>query len=556
MRRVLDAVHEEERRPLLHVLAILFLRGIAYETIKGALEERAPVCREGLDQRDERRGAYVVHRAREDLRRERDADQRRVAAVGSSVDRHLLRIGDPLIGGPLHPIDEVVVHGAGELLHGRVVERLPVAGGAPVVDLEHGVAAVREELRLGLISPRVAEPRAAVHQQHHRQVLRRHALREREVTVDREPVAGLEGDRPHLREVVRLQPRPRTEEEFRLPRLRVVQVGGSGIRRSIEGDDPLRLVARHGSDPGRPRVDLPERLDVALDLRLPRVDANRVGDVEGGEELVGALAEPRPVEVHLVLGIALDDRLLPGLQVEKDESRQVRVAVVARHVQATPIRMNADRPDVLFRRIGRHRAPLPGLRAGNVDLPAALEILAERDAHFVLRVEEVAAVPPRVLHDHLELGCLQVQPVRVEGARVPLVEPDEDPVGEVARHVEDERPHALKRREVLRLRRPRAGDRYRIDVVVLVPGLVLDVEEPRGVLGPEVGDDGPRRVGGHDALGLRPDRAQVNIQLPLIGLQVREPLPVGRDLRARDLRVVEELLQRDERRLLRLGTCA
>mmetsp|Transcript_8707 Transcript_8707/g.18499 ORF Transcript_8707/g.18499 Transcript_8707/m.18499 type:complete len:262 (+) Transcript_8707:678-1463(+) len=47
-------------------------------------------------------------------------------------------------------------------------ERLTVAGRATVVHLQHGVSAVCEPLRRGVVSPRVTRPGASVHQEHHR----------------------------------------------------------------------------------------------------------------------------------------------------------------------------------------------------------------------------------------------------------------------------------------------------------------------------------------------------------------------------------------------------
>ena len=116
------------------------------------------------------RDADVVDRRGEDVRGERDADQRRVAAVGAAEDRDAVRIGVALLDGPVHPVDQVVVHLAGELADRRLDEGLAVSGGSAEVDLQHRISAVGQQLHAGVVHPSVAGPRTAVHRQHQRQV--------------------------------------------------------------------------------------------------------------------------------------------------------------------------------------------------------------------------------------------------------------------------------------------------------------------------------------------------------------------------------------------------
>ena len=74
--------------------------------------------------------------AQANVRREGDAGQRRVAAVGAAEDGDLLRVGDALLDGPVHGVDQVVVHLQAPLLVAGVQELLAVAGRAAEVDLQ------------------------------------------------------------------------------------------------------------------------------------------------------------------------------------------------------------------------------------------------------------------------------------------------------------------------------------------------------------------------------------------------------------------------------------
>lgn len=82
-------------------------------------------------------GPHEVHQARdtdivdgrgEDVGGEGDTDQRRVATVGSAEDGHTIAIRVALLDGPVHGVDEIVVHLAGELPDSGFHERLAEAG--------------------------------------------------------------------------------------------------------------------------------------------------------------------------------------------------------------------------------------------------------------------------------------------------------------------------------------------------------------------------------------------------------------------------------------------
>ena len=73
------------------------------------------------------------------------------------------------LDGPVHSVDQIIVHFAGQFAIGGVEECLAEAGRAAIVDGQHRVAAVGKPLVHAVVAVLVARPRAAVHVQHHRQ---------------------------------------------------------------------------------------------------------------------------------------------------------------------------------------------------------------------------------------------------------------------------------------------------------------------------------------------------------------------------------------------------
>jgi hypothetical protein len=66
------------------------------------------------------RRADDIHRAPEEVGRERGPDECRVPAIGAAVDRDALGVGHALLDGPPDSVHEVVVHPGGPLLVARV----------------------------------------------------------------------------------------------------------------------------------------------------------------------------------------------------------------------------------------------------------------------------------------------------------------------------------------------------------------------------------------------------------------------------------------------------
>ena len=191
-----------QRRALLQQLAPRLGARIA-DPPGQVLEERRPVGRDGRQQRLQIGRADDVDAAAEHVRREGQARQRGVAAVGAAHDGDAGRIGDALLHRPGDGVEQVVVHLAAPFEVAGVDERLAEAGRAAEVDGQHGPAAVGQPLVLRVEAVLVARPGSAVHQQHHGQ--RRlgttpGAGRQRQVRHQLQPVAraddlGMHGQR-------------------------------------------------------------------------------------------------------------------------------------------------------------------------------------------------------------------------------------------------------------------------------------------------------------------------------------------------------------------------
>ena len=158
-----------------------------------------------MNQRFEVRWAHDVHAADEFFRSERQSSQGRVTAVGTAHDRDFPGVGIAFLDGPIHGVDEIVVHLESPLFVACIEELLPVTRGGAIIHLQAGVSPVREPLRVGIVPPHVARPRPAMNEQHRRQVLRRDARRQGQIAVQVESVARLDRDRFHRRELKAVQ---------------------------------------------------------------------------------------------------------------------------------------------------------------------------------------------------------------------------------------------------------------------------------------------------------------------------------------------------------------
>src|SRR3546814_3455826 len=80
----------------------------------------------------------------------------RVAAEAAAVDADAIAVGIPFPDRPVGGVENVVLDALAPLQMARVLECASVAAGAAIVDLQHGVATVREHLRFPVERPVVA----------------------------------------------------------------------------------------------------------------------------------------------------------------------------------------------------------------------------------------------------------------------------------------------------------------------------------------------------------------------------------------------------------------
>ncbi|VWX62389.1 conserved hypothetical protein [Burkholderiales bacterium 8X] len=187
-----DAIDLRDRRVGEHLGPVDRVADVAIE----ALEEMpvAPERRPVLDHPRPVRHADQVDAASIGMRFLDQLSQHREAAEAGAHDRNAGRIGNAAIDRPLHAFGDVALARAVVFARAGPHEVAAVAAGAAVVDLEHRVAAVGQELVAVVAgcAPSVAHaPGPAVDAHHHRHRPGGSA-RPGDVAVDRQAVGGLE----------------------------------------------------------------------------------------------------------------------------------------------------------------------------------------------------------------------------------------------------------------------------------------------------------------------------------------------------------------------------
>src|SRR6185295_4792704 len=135
------------------------------------LAERLPVRWDRVEQCDQVRRADDGDARGIEIRRESQARQRGVAAVGTAQDADAPRVDDAFRDQVLDTPGEVVLHLLTPLAVAGVEETLAITGRSTEVRLQNGVAAVGQELRQAAVTPDVASPGTAVREDDERQVL-------------------------------------------------------------------------------------------------------------------------------------------------------------------------------------------------------------------------------------------------------------------------------------------------------------------------------------------------------------------------------------------------
>ena len=393
------------------------------------------------------------------------------------------------------------------------------------------------------------------------QVRRLDALREREVGRNFEPVASGVADRLHVRHVLDGQLGPRGVELLHGLRLAVEEVDRAGVHVARDRDRHQAVVVREAAESelavGEVRAEEGEVGGEGVGLG---VEPRAVAGVIGQDQLVRLVREEHAAEVHLPLGVALDEGLLARRRVEEDEFGEVALALVRDHVDAATIFVVADGPTGFLDGAGVDRLRLElQVLADAEDFRRAVVRGAEGETDVPVVVHLPARDPLRVLDHELALAGFEVESVDVVPRRIAVVEAHDDLVRAVVGRGIDLGAHVVERREVAGGRDAGGGVGLGagvdgVDVVVLVAALVLDVEDVAAVLAPEVARDGAlvgrERPGCIERLV---DAFDPDVHHVVIGLAEGEVLAVGRELRAGDFGVAEEHLPVDERRELGRG---
>src|SRR5260370_867259 len=158
-------------------------------------DDGLPVLRDAVNQRNEIAGADNVYRAAEEVGSEGCANQCSIATIGTAENGYFLRIGDALLHGPVDGIYQVIVHLTAPFFIARVHELFAIDRRAALIDLQTGVAAIGEPLRVGTIAPTISGPGTAMHIQHHWQVAPIAPGRQREIAVNGPSIPGGEDNR-------------------------------------------------------------------------------------------------------------------------------------------------------------------------------------------------------------------------------------------------------------------------------------------------------------------------------------------------------------------------
>ena len=438
------------------------------------------------------------------------------------------------------------MHRTGPLPVSGVEEVLAVSRRAAEVHLQHRVAAIGEPLHVAAITPGIARPRAAVYVQHHRQVLRLHADRQREIAVNGQSVAGLIRDRPHRSELILQQRRPRDEEEgaaFRQAVVRVVR------RRTVVdeiGYDQAAAVRGAAEEADVAGVQLRERVEIALIGRIEYLPLGAVALKGDGCQLARLRVDERGADV--VGRVRSDDGKPIVAQVVEQQPRRVRVDA-RRDVERTIIRAECDRRDLVVGRGLQERVPGRRRIGAHENRGRSVGIVLHGPANDEPVVLCPSADRSGILSIERRDAALQVDAVDVEDVGVALVRRDEHLIGKARIDGFDVRTHLVaERRDISR--RARLDIRL-IDVEIFVAALVLLVENVLAVGLPHDVADRAGGVGRDHVVVALADGAHPNREHPVRGREVREQLPVGRNSGRRFLRIPEEHRAGNERREIR-----
>ena len=533
--RNLDLVGLEQRR-----LRGEHRFGVAHAFVESG-EKGGPIRRNRFQQRVQIRGADDVDAAGKRIGRKGDTGERGVAAVTAAHDADFVRVGDALLHRPIFSVEQIGVHGAGPLQIAGIQIFFAIPGRPAKINLQHGVPAIGQPLRVTIEAPGVAAPRSAVNQHDHGQVMRRFARRSGEIAVNFHAIAGGVLDRFHRGQFVGVEVRPAAEQERRLLHRAIVEVISRRRVVAFKRDHPQIVVERARQVADVARVKFLQEFVIRFYFGIDEVVFHAL--LHEGHHFQRVALRVGDDALHVELRIGGQNFLGAGGQVNFDQPRGVNVQAGDDAQFFIVRRKTGDGPESLVgspvdqvapRRLHVIAHPHDGAAIGSLHLRGAnLQRVVRLPTHHVAGILGV----------HLQLSGFQIQAVDVEQLRIALVHLHQDDVRRFPVVGRDVDAHFVKGGEVLSLF---GGDVGLVEAPVFVAAQILRVQNAFVVVVPGEVSNAALGVRGHRAIIGLPQGADPHVEHAIHRRQITEMRAVRRYLRVGAFRVPEQNAARDQ----------
>ena len=244
----------------------------------------------------------------------------------------------------MHAIGDVVLHGEAPLAKAALPELTAIAGRAAEIHLQHGIAAIGEELHLGVEAPAVARPGAAVRVDDHGQLVlaRLVSERQRQIAVNRQAIAAGVLHRLHVGHVGLGDRGIGLAQQRECVARGVVQVALAGRAIVHRGHDEqgFRLVVGLQVDFVSGQLGVQLCVDAARQV-VEEMQMLLVGLVDGGGQDLALVRVAHAVEIDLIVGE--HDLLIVRLGGIDAHERHLVASARAVEVQATVVEIEEGR---------------------------------------------------------------------------------------------------------------------------------------------------------------------------------------------------------------------
>ena len=495
-----------------------------------------PVGRNRVEQREQIRRADNIDGRAIQIGGKGDAGQGRVSAVGPAQNPDALRIGDAFVHQIFHAPGEIVLHLRAPLAIAGVEEFLPVARRAAKIRHEHGIAAIGEELRQRIVAPLVAHPRSAVRNKQRRQTLRRQPLRQGQISGDFQAVGRFVTHRLHGRERFARQFLADFVLEREGPTVAVEQIRLARLDIAVRADQPLPLIRGAGNDRNLTAWKLGLQPSIIRFKRLvAEIPALAIVGIKRRHQFIGVFGEPRRSKVNVPQRIGFHGFQLARRGIQKRERRKIQRALVGLNVNTLRVPVKLHRIASLKDIAGVDGRETAGIHAQNFLIARVLHPLSQ--AQIAFQIEDPGRNSVGVPANERALAGGDTQLVEIVPALVAIVEADIDHVRIALGRAEQHHPHPFQVGEIARWRsitvlgRSGAGIN-RVDVEVLVAGVVFHVDDVLAVPSPQESCNRPGSLGGHQTRGAEwiGGLLDPNIARFLPRFKKRDVFAVGREL--------------------------